>query len=286
MLGAKALNRAPKLVFCVEKCTCKIATAMLEASRRAGHTGSEAHDTNDDPRDILSKFPSVPSLTIRVLRITFTPNGRMEEWFRVSGDNRVLKEFISRLKKFRSSEARFTLVYKNKFGAIILVNHEPWSECRECPMIKVPEGVMPKSVLLLPGLRVLELIVMEKSLVDKILCERGCKAIRIGDIDEMDYMLTPKQEQALMLAFALGYYDTPKGARLEDIAREMGLSVSTIAELISKAEAKVVEAFVRHEMPHYMAFKIMLGRRRRRIKAMRARRTRAPSVTSVSLVPA
>ncbi|MET1128523.1 MAG: helix-turn-helix domain-containing protein [Thermoproteota archaeon] len=53
--------------------------------------------------------------------------------------------------------------------------------------------------------------------------------------------LTPKQIEALLLAVSLGYYDVPRRAKLEDIARVMGISTSAAADILRRAEAKAVK---------------------------------------------
>jgi len=52
--------------------------------------------------------------------------------------------------------------------------------------------------------------------------------------------LTPRQADALEAALQLGYYRFPRSGRLADIGRSLGISRSTAAELLRRAEAKVV----------------------------------------------
>lgn len=52
--------------------------------------------------------------------------------------------------------------------------------------------------------------------------------------------LTPRQREAIGFAHRLGYYDYPRRARLADIGRALGISRSATAELLRRAEAKVV----------------------------------------------
>ena len=52
--------------------------------------------------------------------------------------------------------------------------------------------------------------------------------------------LTPRQREAIGMAHRLGYYDYPRRARLADIGRALAISRSATAELLRRAEAKVV----------------------------------------------
>ena len=52
--------------------------------------------------------------------------------------------------------------------------------------------------------------------------------------------LTPAQKRAIELAFENGYYDFPKKANMEKLARLMNVSAPTFCEHLKKAEKKVL----------------------------------------------
>jgi len=52
--------------------------------------------------------------------------------------------------------------------------------------------------------------------------------------------LTPRQHEAIGMAHRLGYYDYPRRARLAEVGRALAISRSATAELLRRAEAKVV----------------------------------------------
>ncbi len=253
----------PKLVFCLERSNCRLADKLSEALSvwRSSNSG-------DNSFMLPGGYPSIPPLALRLLRVNMTDDDMIEEWLRMSGDPKALEGFLAMLRRMRSTDARISVAYRHRFSAVLRVIHKPWDQCFSCPMLRSIRGAMPKTVMILPGARLLELIVVEREALDKLV-EKGCKMLRVSNVSEMDYMLTPKQEFALMLAYARGFYEFPKKTRLRDLAEELDLSVSTLAELLHRAEKKVIEAFIRHELPHYLAFKI-LGRVRR----MRGRRPR------------
>lgn len=76
------------------------------------------------------------------------------------------------------------------------------------------------------------------------------RVIRVGEFHARRYadvlrrILTPEQEDLLRIALTLGYYDTPKGCTLEDIARKVGLSVSPVHKKLKNIEQLLVTSHV------------------------------------------
>ncbi|MFC6716538.1 helix-turn-helix domain-containing protein [Natrialbaceae archaeon GCM10025810] len=54
--------------------------------------------------------------------------------------------------------------------------------------------------------------------------------------------LTERQREAIETALALGYYDVPRAATTEDVARELECATATAAEHIQRGQAKLVDA--------------------------------------------
>ncbi|WP_134672377.1 helix-turn-helix domain-containing protein [Halorussus marinus] len=52
--------------------------------------------------------------------------------------------------------------------------------------------------------------------------------------------LTDRQHEVLEAASALGYYDNPRGATQDEVAAELDLAPSTVAEHLRKAESRLV----------------------------------------------
>lgn len=57
-------------------------------------------------------------------------------------------------------------------------------------------------------------------------------------------ILTRRQSEALSRAAAAGYYDIPRRVRLEDLAAEMEMSMGGLSELLRRAEARLVKAYI------------------------------------------
>ncbi|MGQ0536813.1 MAG: helix-turn-helix domain-containing protein [Methanobacteriota archaeon] len=56
--------------------------------------------------------------------------------------------------------------------------------------------------------------------------------------------LTPRQRIALLAAVRAGYYEIPRRVTLRDLAGEMTMSATALSELLRRAEATLVLAYV------------------------------------------
>jgi hypothetical protein len=56
--------------------------------------------------------------------------------------------------------------------------------------------------------------------------------------------LSMKQRQALLTAFALGYYDVPRKISSEELSRHLNADKSTIVEHLRKAEKKLIDGVI------------------------------------------
>ena len=52
--------------------------------------------------------------------------------------------------------------------------------------------------------------------------------------------LTEKQQEAISLAFRLGYFDTPRKISVDELAEKLGLSSSTLAVHLRRAERRLL----------------------------------------------
>ncbi|HEV8360657.1 MAG TPA: helix-turn-helix domain-containing protein [Candidatus Thermoplasmatota archaeon] len=55
--------------------------------------------------------------------------------------------------------------------------------------------------------------------------------------------LTPGQNEVLKMAVALGYYDTPRGCTIEDLAEAFGVSKAAAHKRLKAAENKIIKEF-------------------------------------------
>jgi len=64
-------------------------------------------------------------------------------------------------------------------------------------------------------------------------------------------LITKRQEEILRIAFDLGWYNAPRGCKLEDIAVRSNLSRSTVAEHLVHAESNIIGTYI-NAMPHWL----------------------------------
>ena len=67
---------------------------------------------------------------------------------------------------------------------------------------------------------------------------------RVESADEPDRLLTDRQRELLLAAVAHGYYDTPRGCSMTDLADSLGIAKSTCSETLHRAEERLVKRFV------------------------------------------
>ncbi|NYZ74285.1 helix-turn-helix domain-containing protein [Candidatus Micrarchaeota archaeon] len=63
------------------------------------------------------------------------------------------------------------------------------------------------------------------------------------DLQSAKHLIAPKQAETFQKALDYGYYDIPKKISIEELAEKLGLSPSTVAEHLRKAEAKLLPIF-------------------------------------------
>ena len=58
---------------------------------------------------------------------------------------------------------------------------------------------------------------------------------------EAQYGLTDKQREAMILAYRRGYFDTPRGASLHEIATELGITQQALASRLRRGNRRLIE---------------------------------------------
>ncbi|CAI48857.1 HTH-10 family transcription regulator [Natronomonas pharaonis DSM 2160] len=66
-----------------------------------------------------------------------------------------------------------------------------------------------------------------------------------GFEDGADRLLTDTQRELLMTAIDLGYYDTPRGCTLTELAAHLDIAKSTCSETLQRAEGNLIKQFAR-----------------------------------------
>jgi len=156
---------------------------------------------------------------------------------------KVLKEnFLERnlqviVKTCRDSRIRPSIsgvVQKNSFLEIPpIVYHDGWEERR---VIGFREADYKRLFRGLSSLGPVEI------LQKKVLAERSIRDTFVISLSSVFSELTEKQLEALQVALEYGYYQVPKKATAEEIARKHRVPRTTYEEHVRKAESKVFRA--------------------------------------------
>lgn len=247
----------PAVVFCLTQVRgCPLQELMRKTMEL--HPGGLS-ETNGNTIDTILGMTN--GIAGRVLRATSHPEeGYTEVWIRVSGASGYLDVFENKMRQ--EEGVAFQKIFSNKFNTVyrILIEHGKCpctrGEAEYCPLLKAMPGAMIKSTIITPYGLLCEFMVAKNRVVSE-LRQRGCKILLMHEISGYDYMLTQKQELAIIYAYLMGYYQFPRKVSLKELAAKLGLSVSTLAELMRKAEAKIIEAYIRHELPHYLVGLVM-----------------------------
>lgn len=61
---------------------------------------------------------------------------------------------------------------------------------------------------------------------------------------EKDYVLTDRQMDVIEIAFKDGYYDQPRRTSIRRLSEKLGVSASTVSEILKRGEKKIVRRFL------------------------------------------
>jgi hypothetical protein len=146
------------------------------------------------------------------------------------------------------------VLYKEKDGSEVV-----FIEGRSCIPQQVPKGArLPKLLVARPPDfldvdRMKVEVVGRETDVKKILQNASTwsntyKILGLTSIDKKEESLLSrlsiKQRQALLTAFALGYYDVPRRISSEELSRHLNADKSTIVEHLRKAEKKLIDGII------------------------------------------
>lgn len=185
-------------------------------------------------------------LRIHILRVR-REKDRLHAWIRINGQKSIRKELLRRVGK--TPESYYTIIGESYAGTIVYLT-VPARHCRRassCPLATPSPKIVPVSTIIYNGEMKALIVAPSKKSLEK-LEKNGFHLELIIDDQEQLNSLTDRQEEILMKAFLIGYYSYPRSADLKDLSRVTGLSVSTVAELIRKAEIKLIKRFLLEEL--------------------------------------
>jgi len=198
------------------------------------------------PEDIDSEKGDRP-LRILVLRVDRI-DGRLHVWLKISGSKNLVRDILQNIAVKKSTY--YSIIGESLDGKLVYLTF-PNNGCggREhyCPLANPSPRVYPLSTVVVEG-KMRSLVVASSRKHLEELARQGFRVEVLESGDDHQYHLTPKQEEVLLRAFLQGYYSYPRRVDLKDLASSLGLSPSTVAELLRKAEIKIIRRFLLEEL--------------------------------------
>ncbi len=238
--------RGPAVVVAARRGGCVLA-GLLEAALRGSCDGC-ALAGRDGYRLVCGT-----AIAGRVLR-SFARGDGVECWVKLSGVPRL----VSRALEAPAGDGvRLQTMVRMRYGALLRLSaRDP--QCGACLSLSPPPGVLPKMSIVVPGGRVEIFFLFEQRGLQEVR-RLGYEVLRVEELELSDYVLTPLQEYVLYRAYEQGRYEYPRRVRLSELAEELNISTPTLAEILRRAESKIMDAFIAHHMPHYYVMRIARG---------------------------
>jgi predicted DNA binding protein len=117
-------------------------------------------------------------------------------------------------------------------------------DCIDCLRIVERDAFIVEARMEKPGRMVQRIVASDRDAVRRIIKRleaRGhdVELQKLSSVDA-DELLTGRQEELVALAWEHGYFDRPRKTSLRDMSRELGVSISTISEILRKAQWKIM----------------------------------------------
>ncbi len=186
------------------------------------------------------------NLRIHIIRVIREDN-RLHAWVRIAGSKSAMRKLLQKIAKTR--ESYYTIIGETYGGTIVYIT-VPSKRCgrsTSCPLASPSPRIIPISTVIQDGKMKALVVASSKKSLDALAKKGFQLEVIVGD-HESQQSLTNRQEEILMKAFMIGYYSYPRNADLKDLAKATGLSLSTVAELIRKAEMKLIKRFLLEEL--------------------------------------
>ncbi|MBC7108715.1 MAG: helix-turn-helix domain-containing protein [Methanomassiliicoccales archaeon] len=123
------------------------------------------------------------------------------------------------------------------------------TECAVCRLLAHTDCFLTSSTSTKDGRLEWSLLLTEKEPLQKLmknLEKAGAepKLIKITEISDKD-ALTARQEQITRMAFEKGYFDFPRKISLKQLAKSLGVSTSTLSEILRKGQKRILAKYFR-----------------------------------------
>jgi predicted DNA binding protein len=193
------------------------------------------------------------SAAVRVIDCRPSRDGGIQQLVEISAQPETLEQIVESIRG--DENVRDTHVVKTKRGRILgVVATNDSTMCRiiadvNCFCLTCPLATPRKSdgavdwVLALTAHNSLRKLIRE-------LKAHGItpEIVRVTNISDGE-KLTPRQRNIIESAFASGFYEYPRRTGLQNLSKKLGVSSSTLGEMMRRAERKIIASYL-HQAPH------------------------------------
>jgi predicted DNA binding protein len=117
-------------------------------------------------------------------------------------------------------------------------------DCTDCLRIVERDAFVVEARMDRPGRMVQRIVASDRETVRRIIRRLEARGhdVELQKLSSVDAneLLTRRQEELVALAWEQGYFDRPRKTSLRDMARELDVSISTISEILRKAQWKMM----------------------------------------------
>jgi len=182
-------------------------------------------------------------IEIRVIDRKVIGGDRMKELFEAQVPPETIPQLIEDIRK--AEGVRNVEVVSTESGRLVGITYA--SNCGGCALLARSDCFIAGAVARKEPAIEWNLVFRDRESLRRLVSrlERNgyaVKLLRLASVRE-SVPLTRRQEEILAAALELGYFDYPKRIRLGDLARRLGVSKSTVSQVLRKAQTKVVTAY-------------------------------------------
>ena len=191
-------------------------------------------------RDILLKYP------VRIKFLGWIPSEETEggkSLVEIRGPEDAVADVSQSLK----DNPFICKIQISKVGKGSILGTVELNKCAICRAIPGTDCFLTHGVTTKDGSLLLRIMTEERANLRRFISkleEDGCgiRIISLRDPEKED-LLTERQEEILRTAYEMGYFEYPKKVNIKELSERLGMSISTLSEMLRKSERKVLEYY-------------------------------------------
>jgi len=189
---------------------------------------------------IRSKY----DVRIKIMDVYSSENG-VGNLVEIYGSEEDLERIPEELKKLKYViEFDLQKTKKGTLSGSVIVSH-----CRICEAISEGEIFLIGAETKDDGSFVWKVLSSNKKNISKVIENlnkvQEAKLLSISHLSPTD-VLTSRQEEILRIALERGYFDHPRRVTLKELAKMLGVSPSTLSEIIKRGEKRILERYFKY----------------------------------------